>query len=186
MGQEQQPSERKSMPGSIVPTQSGQVDEKPNGLLYEIVGKLPLVSMLLLGTATVCSAGPDSFWNWICAASYLGYAAVAVTWFTVSACPRRRAKVAESVEPRKDSRTFWAGLAAIVPLWIFPPLAAVVALYLDFSWLVTILVLAFAVDSFVVLPLVARLYVCARCDQKTNCPWMGNAMGQPTEKSEAG
>jgi len=163
----------------------GRGDEKPHWLLYEIVGNLPLLIMLLVGTLTVYSACPDSFWSWIRAAFYLGYAAVGVTWFTVSACPRRSAKAAASPGAKKGNRfsrgRFWAGVCAIVPLWIVPPLAAGTALYFDFSWLVTILALAFAIDAFIVLPLVARLYVCARCDQKTSCPWMGSGM-----KCEAG
>ena len=60
----------------------------------------------------------------------------------------------------------------IVPLWFIPLVAGIVFLVNTFSWLLLALVVLFAVNSFVVLPLVSREYGCARCPQKDACPWM--------------
>jgi len=53
------------------------------------------------------------------------------------------------------------------------PVAAGVVFYLrERSSLMLILMGVFAVDAFVLLPLVSRLYGCGHCPQKTDCPWM--------------
>jgi hypothetical protein len=33
-------------------------------------------------------------------------------------------------------------------------------------------VIAFALNSFIILPLISRKYGCAHCPQRDECPWM--------------
>ena len=47
-----------------------------------------------------------------------------------------------------------------------------IVLFQRFFWPLTVLVIIFAVESFIVLPLVSRKYCCADCPQKDDCPWM--------------
>ena len=61
----------------------------------------------------------------------------------------------------------------IVPLWFAPLAIGGIPVIRDFSWVLCILLLLFAANSFVVLPLVSRHYGCAKCPQKATCPWMG-------------
>lgn len=64
-------------------------------------------------------------------------------------------------------------IPVIVPLWFVPLVAGGIPLVRDFSWLLLGFLLVFAVDSFVILPLVSKKYGCAQCPQKEACPWMG-------------
>jgi hypothetical protein len=53
------------------------------------------------------------------------------------------------------------------------PIGGVVALRAA-PWKALFALLAgFALDSFVILPLVSRKHACRECPQKDDCPWMG-------------
>jgi hypothetical protein len=60
----------------------------------------------------------------------------------------------------------------IVPLWIIPVVAGIIFLLHNFSLILLSLVVLFAIDAFVILPLLSRRYGCAHCPQKDTCPWM--------------
>jgi len=58
----------------------------------------------------------------------------------------------------------------IVPIWLIPAGCGGVALYRSFSWPVLVLIVAFAVNSYVILPLVAKRHSCGDCPQRKIVP----------------
>ena len=71
------------------------------------------------------------------------------------------------------NQKFKRHIPVIVPLWFIPILAGVPLVVRDFSWLLLVLLAAFALDAFVLLPLFSTKYGCRGCPQKDLCPWMG-------------
>jgi len=67
---------------------------------------------------------------------------------------------------------FKKNIPVIIPLWIAPIVAGGVSLKLDFSIWMLALIILFAINSFVILPLLSTKYGCAHCPQKDTCPWM--------------
>lgn len=60
----------------------------------------------------------------------------------------------------------------IVPLWLVPLVGGVFALVQAFDgWLLGLLGV-FVVNSYVVLPLLAKRHSCGDCPQRAGCPWM--------------
>jgi hypothetical protein len=60
----------------------------------------------------------------------------------------------------------------IVPLWFIPLLVGVPVLISRFSCLLLALIVIFAVDAFIILPLISTKHGCKECPQKETCPWM--------------
>jgi hypothetical protein len=150
---------------------------------------LPYILMGLL-SAAVLAAG----WNltpagWLAAAGYALYTLLGALWimlfvcpycayYATRSCPCGYGTVAARLRPRarenRFAEKFRRHIPVIVPLWIIPAVAGVIFLARDFRpWLLALLVL-FALDAFVALPLLSRGTGCARCPQKEDCPWMGN------------
>ncbi|MFC1718640.1 hypothetical protein ACFL6S_33620, partial [Candidatus Poribacteria bacterium] len=85
-------------------------------------------------------------------------------------------KIAAKLRPKKSDTLFTQKykrhIPVIVPLWIAPVVAGGISLILNFSLWILALIVLFAVNSFVFLPLLSRKYGCAHCPQKDKCPWM--------------
>jgi hypothetical protein len=72
------------------------------------------------------------------------------------------------------SEKFKRHIPVIVPLWLIPVGAAAVVLVSEsFSWWLLGMVIAFALDAFVILPLMSTKHGCRECPQREDCPWMG-------------
>ena len=82
------------------------------------------------------------------------------------------AKFREKNPETKFSEKFKKHIPVIVPLWIIPLLEGVVYLIRDYNLTLLILVITFIINSFIILPLMARIYGCGHCPQKNDCPWM--------------
>ena len=63
-------------------------------------------------------------------------------------------------------------IPVIIPLWVIPVLFGGVIVIVDFYWEMLVLLIAFATNSFVLLPLISTKYGCAHCPQRDTCPWM--------------
>jgi len=169
--------------------------EAPLTHLHEIIDNLPYLAMILIG-ATIFWVSLDALaWRWISAGLYLVYGVGGALWIMVFICPYCHfydtrlcpcgyGQIATKLRPRADAERF-AGqfkkhIPVIVPLWFAPLVVGGIPLVRDFSWLLAVLLLAFAVNSFVILPLVSKKYGCAQCSQKDNCPWMGTCRTDAT------
>lgn len=65
-------------------------------------------------------------------------------------------------------------IPVIVPLWFIPLLAGIPLLVTSFSLILLVLMVVFALDSFVILPLFSTRHGCKECPQQDSCPWMRN------------
>lgn len=152
------------------------------GRAWQVVGGGLYVAMTALGAATLFFACGDPLWSWIATAAYCAYAPVAGLLFAIRGCGHRMGR--QGLGPTVDeggvqARGFWLHLPLVLPAWLLPPAAVGIAIWLRFSWLVVALGALFAIESMVVLPLVARFYICPRCPRKGTCPWMrGNAQAR--------
>lgn len=141
----------------------------------QVVGGVLYAAMTALGAATLLFTCGGSLLGWIAAAAYCAYAPAAGLLFAVRGCGHTAKRSTQAPAVDEDSaraRGFWLHLPLVLPVGLLPPAAAGIAIWLRFSWLVVALAATFAVESFVVLPLVARFYIGPHCPQKNTCPWM--------------
>ena len=144
--------------------------------------------MLVLGAAICKAASADPTWGWLAAGGYLAYGLAGALWIMLFVCPHCHfydtrlcpcgyGRIAARLRARQAGDRFRAQfrrhIPVIAPLWFLPLIPGGLALARHFSWPLLALMLAFAIDAFVVLPLVSRWYGCAQCPQKSTCPWMG-------------
>lgn len=158
----------------------------------EIIDNVPYLLMLALGAAVLAVALNAPPWRWVWASAYVAYGVIGAFWIMIFMCPYCHfydtrlcpcgyGQIAARLRPRRDgdlfARQFRRHIPVIVPLWFIPPIVAGVVLMRSFSWTLLALVLLFVANSFIVLPLISRMYGCAECPQKQDCPWMGGCKG---------
>jgi hypothetical protein len=161
-----------------------------------LADNLPYLAMVLLGAATIWTgAAAPGLWQVALAAGYAVYGVLGAAWIMIFVCPycgfhgttlcpcgygylsaKLRAKQCGS----DFARQFKRHIPVIVPLWFLPLVAGGWALFCEFSWALAGLCAAFAVDAFVILPLMSKHYGCSACPQKDTCPWMGGRPKDPT------
>ena len=159
-----------------------------------LIDNLPYVAMIALGAAIFRLGVGGAFWPTALAGGYVLYGVAGAFWIMLfvcpwcqfhgtSLCPCGYGAIAGRLRSKKDggnfTRRFRRHIPVIVPLWFLPPVAGGIALCRGFSWPLLGLLAAFAVNSFVILPLVSKRYGCARCPQRETCPWMGRCGGPP-------
>jgi len=155
----------------------------------EIIDNLPYIIMTLLGATVLLLVLEMSVWGWITFGGFIIYGIMGTLWFTVficpychffdtRACPCGYGQIAPKIRAKMDgnrfNEKFKKHVPVIFPLWVIPTVASVASLLMGFSLLILILFLLFAIDAFLVLPLVSKKYGCAHCPQKDTCPWMMN------------
>ena len=149
--------------------------------------------MVVLGAVILRAGVPGSIWGWIPASLYLLYGIGGALWIMIFLCPYchfwnttacpcgygriaarlREQKLQEGTDDNLFRKKFRRHIPVIVPLWFIPVAAGVYFLVSSFWWPLLILLVVFAVDAFVVLPLLSRKHGCVECPQKDQCPWMG-------------
>lgn len=164
----------------------------------ELVNNLPYTAMTLLGAAIFVVSLRSLALGWIGATVYLLYGIVGVFWIIVFLCPYCRywntrscpcgyGSIAGKLREKKANdcfnEKFKTHIPVIVPLWFIPILLAVPLVIRTFTWLLLVLLVAFAVDAFVVLPLVSTRHGCKECPQRDSCPWMSRK-SKPAARSE--
>lgn len=128
-----------------------------------------------------------SRWNAWAAGVYAVYTVVGAVWimwfvcpfchyYNSRACPCGYGIVAAKFRPwggtNRFAEKFRRHIPVIVPLWIVPVAVGGLMLWRGFDRTMFWWLVAFAVDAFVMLPLMSRLYGCGHCPQKEECPWM--------------
>ena len=154
-----------------------------------LINNLPYIAMTFLGSAILLLGIGISAWAWFAAVAYLLYGAAGALWIMIfvcpychfwntAACPCGYGKIAAGLRRKKDGdrfgEKFRKHIPVIVPLWIIPALVGAVVVVRSFSWPLLCLLVLFAVDAFVILPLLSRKHGCSECPQKDTCPWMGS------------
>ena len=164
----------------------------------KLAGNLPYAIMVLSGAAVFALALGWGLTSWLASGLYLGYGLAGALWIILFLCPYCRfyntqlcpcgyGWIAARLRPAKDigrfAQQFRKHIAVIVPLWFIPLIVGGVSLYRHFSWLLLAILLAFAIDAFLILPLVSTKYCCAKCPQKKTCPWMAKVGMENGDKS---
>ena len=149
---------------------------------------LPYILMTVLGAIVLFRSFSGSAWAHLTAAGYVLYGLAGAFWIMVFVCPFCRfwdtnscpcgyGKVAAKIRGRQAedrfNEKFKKHIPVIVPLWFLPLAAAAPALVRGFSLGLVILVAAFVVDAFVILPRFSSQHGCRDCPQRQTCPWMG-------------
>ena len=152
------------------------------------VANIPYLGMILLGTVTIAYAGAFSAGRLAGACAYLAYGVLGALWIMVFVCPYCHyyatkacpcgygmisARIVGKGDRESFAQKFKRHIPVIVPLWIIPVACGGVELYSSFSWLLLSFVLAFIIESWIILPIVSRKHGCVECPQKDQCPWMG-------------
>lgn len=153
----------------------------------QFIDNLPYIVMTFLGAAILFVGIETPFWQYLASCLYILYGAVGALWIILFVCPychffgtmecpcgygRIAAKICKKQDGNLFMKKFKRHIPVIVPLWIIPTVAGIVFLISDFSlWMAALLAL-FAIDSFIILPLLSRKYGCAHCSQRDSCPWM--------------
>ena len=155
--------------------------------LQELTDNIPYIVMVGVGAALISLAPLPGSLPYVGAGAYAVYGVLGALWIMVFVCPycaffdtrscpcgygqiaplfRRRAEV------ECFSTQFKRHIPVIVPLWLIPPGLGGYSLYLEFSWLIVGLMVAFVVDAYLILPLVSTKHGCVECPQRETCPWM--------------
>jgi len=157
-----------------------------------LAANLPYAVMVLLGSATIalafhltagavagalvyaaCGAG-GALWIMVFVCPYCIY-------FGTRGCPCGYGTVAPRLTGKGDgecfAQKFKRHIPVIVPLWVVPVATGGFALAHSFQWWLLGLVGVFVVNSYVLLPLLAKRHSCGECPQRETCPWMSGARG---------
>jgi len=148
---------------------------------------LPYVAMILLGAATIALGFHLTPWAVAGTLAYAVYGVGGALWIMVFVCPycayygtrgcpcgygKIAAKLVRKGDRECFAQKFKRHIPVIVPLWFIPLVAGVVALMQSFNGWLLGLVGVFMVNSYVVLPLLAKRHNCGDCPQREGCPWM--------------
>ncbi len=165
--------------------------EKPSMREYspaqELFHNIPYIGMTVLGAIVLGVALGGSIWGIIAGIAYILYGLAGALWIMIFVCPycaywntrscpcgygRISAKFRKKQPIESFSEKFKKHIPVIVPLWFIPVLVGVPFVIRSFSWTLLVLLVVFALDAFVILPLVSRKHGCKGCPQKESCPWM--------------
>ena len=157
------------------------------------IANTPYVGMILMGLVTIAYAGAFSAWGLTGAGIYLAYGIVGALWIMIFVCPycgfyattecpcgygTISARIVKKGDRDDFAQKFRRHIPVIVPLWIIPIVCGGIGLWRSFSWWLVGLVLAFVVESCIVLPTVSKKHGCVECPQRDQCPWMGKGAQQ--------
>lgn len=152
-----------------------------------VIDNLPYIIMTLLGAALLVIGLGTPFWKWLSGSLYVLYSIVGALWiilficpychyYGTHGCPCGYGSIAAKLRPQKNGdlfrKKFKQHMPVIYPLWIIPTVAGIAFLIQQFSTLALVLLILFAIDAFIILPVVSRKSGCAECPQKDQCPWM--------------
>jgi hypothetical protein len=153
----------------------------------ELINNIPYLAMTMLGTVIFVATLGSSAWGLIAAAAYLAYGLMGALWIMIFVCPycgywntrscpcgygRIAARFRKKKPIESFSEKFKKHIPVIVPLWFIPVLVGLPLVIRSFSWTLLVLLVVFALEAFVILPLVSTKHGCKGCPQKDSCPWM--------------
>jgi hypothetical protein len=153
----------------------------------ELINNTAYIAMILMGAIILVLGYGGSAGGWVSAMAYLTYGIAGSVWIMVFVCPYCRyfdtracpcgyghiaARFCSKQTIECFDEKFKKHIPVIVPLWFIPIVAGVVPLTRSFSVPLLILLIIFAINAFVILPLVSTKHGCKECPQKSTCPWM--------------
>ncbi len=92
-------------------------------------------------------------------------------------CPSGYAIVAGKLFKKRNMKKFAImfkrHMGVVFPAWFVPVIIGIYILIDEFTVQMLILLIAFILIAFVILPIFSRRYGCDYCDLRDRCPWMG-------------
>lgn len=147
----------------------------------KVLHNIPTFSTYALGAIIIL------FLNWVFSVAFILYCIFSTLWFMrfICAhcphydnrkCPSGYAFISAKLFKKKDSKEFnekfKRHLGVVFPSWIIPVVAGLYSLYYEFSLLLLLLLFAFIVIGFIILPVITKRYGCEDCNLKDSCPRM--------------
>jgi len=157
-------------------------------VLGTLFHNIPYAGTILLG-AVVIFFSLEGIYQWLFSGLFVVYGIVSTLWFILFLCAHCHSygspgcqsgfgRLAAKLRKRGDAslfrKKFKRHMPVVIPSWVVPAIVGVVSLALKFSLLKLILIGAFVLISFVLLPLTSKKKGCSNCPQRDECPWMGN------------
>jgi len=152
-----------------------------------LLANLPYAAMIVLGAATLGTSLRNGPWAMAAALVYLLCGLGGALWIMVRVCPccgffgtrgcpcgygMLAARIATQGDRQCFAERFRRHIPVLVPLWLVPLAAGLIALSRSFTWGLLAWTAAFVLDAFVLLPLLAQRHSCGECPQRATCPWM--------------
>jgi len=183
--------------------QSNKVPQRMRvySLTEELLSNCPYTAMIALGALILFASFTVPFWEWMATSAYLIYGVAGTLWIILficpycsywgtRSCPCGYGRIASKLREKKTDGCFTdkfkKHIPVIVPLWFIPILVGVPFVIRSFSWLLLILLVFFAIDAFVVLPLFSTKHGCKECPQKDSCPWMSRRCQSANRLTDCG
>lgn len=156
---------------------------------HTFLENLPYAVMLLLGAAILALGTHWGVWTPLAAIGLVVYGVLGSFWiilflcphcssFSLKSCPCGYGVLSARLRQKGDvalfTRKFRRHIPTIVPLWFIPVAIAVASLVKEPTPSMLILLCAFVLDGFILLPWLSKGHGCKNCPQKELCPWMGN------------
>ena len=147
-----------------------------------IIQDLPEFTMYILGILIM------SYLGIVVMVAFVMYIIISTLWFmrfVCTYCPHYDklkcpsgyaivcAKLFKKRETKKFTIMFKRNIAVVLPAWFLPVIAGIFILLDEINLIMISLLVAFIVNSFIVLPIISKKYGCNECDLKDRCPWMG-------------
>jgi hypothetical protein len=163
-------------------------DGKENIARVIFMENLPYAIMTVLGMMVFLFGLQFNDFAWLLAGSYALYAFIGILWIIVFVCPychnfgsgcfsghgQVSAKLMKKKDERQFAHEFKKNIPVIIPIYVIPIIAGVVSLSISFPLVVAIVVILFALNSFVMSPKISMNYACSHCSVRKDCPWMGD------------
>ncbi|MGD2144442.1 MAG: hypothetical protein PVF54_08200 [Anaerolineae bacterium] len=163
---------------------------------HTVLGNVPYVLMLLLGAAVVVMAYGRATWTWVAAVGFVLYGIAGSFWIILflcpycpshgqRSCPCGYGVVSARFRPRGDysdfTRKFRQHIPVVVPLWIVPVVVAIIVTVKSLSVPPALVLGAFVLDGYILLPWLSKGHGCKDCPQPDLCPWWaGKTAGAQT------
>ena len=151
------------------------------------IDNLPYIFMIMIGSAINLVGFKFTSLGISLASGYIVYGIIGALWIILFVCPYCQyydtrscpcgygliaARLRNKSSENRFMEKFKQHIPFIVPLWIIPFVEGIVFLSINFNRPMLMITIAFVFNSYIILPLVARIYGCGHCPQKHDCPWM--------------
>ncbi len=147
---------------------------------------LPYIIMILLGAFIFLFIFNFSQIAWLSAAAYIAYGIIGVFWMASFVCPycanfgitcpSGHGQISAYFKKQKDiqlfAKEFKKNMPVIIPIYAIPVIVGVISFLFNFNYSVLVLIVVFAINSYIVAPEVSKRIACINCVQKEECPWM--------------
>jgi hypothetical protein len=174
------------------PTKASSLENAPDqalghqgkGLVF-LEENLPYVVMIIIGVAIFLLGFGIPFVGWLSATLYAAYGVIGALWIIVFVCPycpnfgsgcfSGHGQISKMFMPKKDEskfvKKFKGNIPAIIPIYAIPTIAGLIFFGLSLSYVMLLRVIAFAVNSYYIAPLISGKVACANCSVREECPW---------------